>query len=99
MARIIDITDKLVFDENPRLVIKGKELEVNGDAPTMLKVMALMSGDDPGMDEIGKAYGLLFPEKAREAIDALKLSVPSWMVLVQEAVSLIMGEADSRGEH
>ena len=39
MARKIDITDKLTFDGNPVLVIKGKELEVNADAPTMLKVM------------------------------------------------------------
>ena len=39
MARKVDITDKLTFDGNPFLVIKGKELEVNADAPTMLKVM------------------------------------------------------------
>ena len=32
MSKIVDITDKLTFDENPKLVIKGKELEVNADA-------------------------------------------------------------------
>ena len=31
MAKTIDITDKLAFDENPKLVVKGKELEVNAD--------------------------------------------------------------------
>lgn len=49
MAKIVDITDKLSFDENPKLVIKGKELEVNADAPTMLKVMGLLRNDDPGV--------------------------------------------------
>ena len=39
MARKVDITDKLSFEGNPSLVIKGKALEVNADAPTMLKVM------------------------------------------------------------
>ena len=34
MARVVDITDKLTFDENPSLKIKGKLLEVNADAPT-----------------------------------------------------------------
>lgn len=28
MARKVDITDKLIFDGNPFIVIKGKELEV-----------------------------------------------------------------------
>ena len=43
MARKVDITDKLSFEGNPSLVIKGEVLEVNADAPTMLKVMGLMS--------------------------------------------------------
>lgn len=33
MARKVDITDKLIFDGNPFIVIKGKELEINADAP------------------------------------------------------------------
>ena len=35
MGKIIDITDKLSFDGNPKLKIKDNELEVNADAPTM----------------------------------------------------------------
>lgn len=42
MAKTIDITDKLAFDENPKLVIKGKELEVNADATTVLKIMGIL---------------------------------------------------------
>ncbi len=29
MARVVDITDKLTFEGNPTLVIKGKSMEVN----------------------------------------------------------------------
>ena len=39
MGKVVDITDKLSFDGNPTLVVKGKKLEVNADAPTVLKVM------------------------------------------------------------
>ena len=28
MGKVVDITEKLTFDENPKLRIKGKELEV-----------------------------------------------------------------------
>ena len=55
MARVVDITDKLTFDGNPSLKIKGKLLEVNADAPTMLKVMGVLSREDPGPNEIMEA--------------------------------------------
>ena len=47
MARKVDITDKLSFEENPSLVIKGEVLEVNADAPTMLKVMGCLLYTSP----------------------------------------------------
>ena len=46
MAKTIDITDKLAFDENPKLVVKGKELEVNADATTVLKIMGILGDGD-----------------------------------------------------
>ena len=35
MAKCIDITDKLSFDKNPALIIKGRKFVVNADAGTM----------------------------------------------------------------
>lgn len=96
MGRIVDITDKLTFDSNPKLKINGKELEVNADAPTMLRVMALMNGD-VGAPEILEAYNLIFPEKSRQEIEKLKLGFKDLIVVVQEGVALITGEA-STGE-
>lgn len=98
MARTVDITDKLSFDENPALVIKGKRLEVNADAPTMLKIMNLMTADGVEIEQIGEAYELVFPEESRKEIDKLKLSINDWTTVVMEAMNLIMDDGDSRGE-
>lgn len=92
MAKIVDITDKLSFDGNPKLVIKGKELEVNADAPTMLKVMGVLRNDDSGVQEVLDAYDMMFQEKTRNEIDKMKLSFRDLMIVVQEAVSLITGD-------
>ena len=100
MAKRVDITEKLSFDENPCLVIKGKELEVNTDAPTMLKVMGIMSNDDSGTKEIIDAYELVFPQASRDVIEKeLKLSFNDLVIVVQEAFNLVLGEDNKPGEH
>lgn len=100
MGKRVDITDKLRFEGNPVLVIKGRELEVNADAPTMLKVMGLLSSDDPGMSEILEAYGMLFLQSAKDEIEnKLKLTFEDLTIVIQEAIQLIAGvEEDSQGE-
>lgn len=98
MAKVIDITEKLTFEGNPSLLIKGKKLEVNADAPTMLKVMGLMGSDDPGVSEILKTYEMMFPEKSKKEIEKLGLNFNDLIVVVQEAVGLITGETNALGE-
>lgn len=98
MGKVVDITDKLSFDGNPKLCIRGKELEVNADAPTMLKVMGLMGKEEPGVQEILDTYELMFPEKSKEEIKNLGLNFQDLIVVVQEAVTLITGESTSQGE-
>jgi len=98
MAKVIDITEKLTFEGNPSLIIKGKKLEVNADAPTMLKVMGLMSTDEPGMDEILKAYDMMFPEKSQKEIEKLKLNFNDLVVVIKEGINLITGDAAAPGE-
>lgn len=46
MSKIIDITNKLNFDEKPKLVIKGTEIEVNNDAISFIKTVALFDSED-----------------------------------------------------
>lgn len=98
MAKVVDITDKLSFDDNPKLMIRGKEIEVATDAPTMLKVMNLMGSKDLGIKEIMDAINLLLPEKSRKEIEKMKLSFGDLMIVVQEAIVLVVGDVNG-GEH
>ena len=97
MGKAVDITEKQTFDENQKLLIKGKELEVKADAPTVLKAMSLMDSDSQNVKEVIKAYELIFPEESRREIDNMKLSFRDLMVVIQEAIKLIIGDT-SGGE-
>lgn len=102
MSKVIDITDKLSFEGNPKLVVKGVELEVNSDAPTVLLFMQLMGrmdeAKDMDADTLLKAYELLFSEEMREKIKDLGVDFKDLMVIVQSAVELING-GNNEGEN
>lgn len=97
--KIIDITEKLSFEENPILVIKGKELEVNTDAETVLKLMGIIGDqEDTSQKEVLDMYELIFPEDSRKAISELSLSFNDLKLVIQEAMSLITEEDHALGE-
>lgn len=99
MAKVVDITEKLNFDENPRLAIRGTELEVNTDAATVLKVMGIVgdgSSTTPG--DIVDLYNLIFPEKSREVIDQMKLNFTDFNKVIECAINLVVGEEEDEGE-
>lgn len=98
MAKVVDITSKLEFDGNPKLKIKDKEIELNADAPTMLKVMNLV-GDDPTPKEVITLYNLVFPEESRKVLDDMKLNFADLITVVEAAVSVISGNIETSGEH
>ena len=102
MSKVIDITDKLSFEGNPKLVVKGVELEVNSDAPTVLLFMQLMGrmdeAKDMDADTLLKAYELLFSEETREKIKELGVDFKDLMVIVHSAVELING-GNNEGEN
>ena len=95
----MDITDKLDFDSNPKIAIKGKEYEVNADAETVLLIMGLF-GADGGMSpaQVIRAYELMFSEKDREAIKKLKLKFKDFQTVIMSAVNLITGNEEEQGE-
>ena len=95
MAKIIDITDKLAFEDNPKLVIKGKELEVNADATTVLKIMGILGdGENVQPNDVVKMYELIFGEADRKKIDKMKLQCLDFQTLVFSAIGLITGEEE-----
>lgn len=93
MGKVVDITEKLDFDSNPKIKIKGEEYEVNADAETVLKVMGQFGADgglSPGA--IVKIYELLFDEKERKRLKKLNLQFKDFQTIVNEATDLIIGE-------
>lgn len=97
MAKIVDITEKLDFDTNPKLAIKGKEYEVNADAETVLKVMGTLSTKGATPEAILDMYQLIFSEKERKAITKLGLQFKDFKKVIESAINLIMGE-DEEGK-
>lgn len=93
MAKLIDITEKLNYEENPKIKVGNTEIEVNADAATMLQIMGVMSSNEnAGPKEVIKMYELLFNDKEREKIKTLKLNFADFTTLIQAAVGLIAGE-------
>jgi len=89
MAKIIDITDKLNFEEKPVIVIKDTEVKVNNEATVILKAMPMMENFKG--ENLQKTYELLFDESEREKIDSLKLGFIDWVTVITRAISLITG--------
>ena len=99
MAKTIDITDKLCFDENPKMIIAGEEIEVNADAEAMIRLMSVFRNGINDMAAIGEALSLIFGEKDLKKIGSIKkngkkLSARSLMNIIEEATNLIMGESE-----
>lgn len=95
-----DLTDKLSFGADPKLVIRGTELTVRSDAATVLKLMDLMSekGEVVGARE---AMELLLSAADRKKLAALDLKLADWLEVLKAAISLAMGadpEAEPAGE-
>lgn len=99
MAKIVNITEQLNFEENPKLQIKDKEVKVNADATTVLQLMQIIGNQDQkeadfSAQTIITMYDLVFPEASRAALSDLKLSFKDLTVVIQAAMSLIMGDVE-----
>lgn len=103
MSRIVNITDKLNFEENPALQIGDMTVEVHADAETVLRLMGTFQGkDEVDINTVTEMMGLLFDPEAVQQLcamerDGKKLSARSLMTIVQEGMNLVIGD-DSQGE-
>ena len=93
MAKIVDITEKLCFEENPVMQIGTLEVEVNADAETMLRLMGAF-GNKGELQAVEEALNLIFKPEDVEKICNIKkgkkkLSAKSLMVIVEEAMNLV----------
>ncbi len=66
MAKVVDITEKLSFDENPCLVVKGEKIEVDASAETVIKIMGKFKEGNEGTAKfVMETYELIFPKESR----------------------------------
>lgn len=91
--KIVDITEKLSFDENPVLKIKDVTVEVNSDAATVLKIMGIFS-KGTSSKEVLAVYELIFNEKDRKKIDKLNLQFKDFQTIIMAAVDMITGDEE-----
>jgi hypothetical protein len=98
MSKIIDITNKLNFEEKPKILVKGTEIEVNNDAISFIKAIALFDSENGiSSTDILSAIELLFDEENREKIAKLHLSFADLSTVIKTATELI-ADNDSEGE-
>ena len=98
MSKIIDITNKLNFDEKPKILVKGTEIEVNNDAISFIKAIALFDSENGvSSSDLLSALELLFDEENREKIAKLHLLFADLSTVIKTATELI-ADNDSEGE-
>lgn len=95
MAKIVDITEKLAFDSNPKIKVRDKEFEVNTDAEVVLKVMGQF-GENGNLSpsSMVNIYNLIFSEADRDEINKLKLKFNDFTTIINAATNLIIGEEE-----
>ena len=101
MSKIIDITDKLNFEEKPIIKVKDVEIKANNDAVTMLKVIALFDNDGEGVSvkNVLDIYNLLFDEENQQKIESLKLNFEDFSTLVVNAAQAVINDnEETKGE-
>lgn len=97
MAKVIDITNKLGFEERPKLKIKDKEYEVNNSAIAMLEIMPKI--EDPTYKEMSDLLNILFnPEDVEDIKINLSPNFSDFQVIIKEAINLVVGKNDDQGE-
>ena len=98
MAKVIDITDRLDFDQNPVIRIKDTDIEINATAETMLRIMGMIgrvTSNDP--EAIMEMTTLLFGKEGLETLLATGISFKDLLKIIQFTVDLVTGDDDEGG--
>lgn len=95
MSKIIDITDKLSFEEKPSIKIKDAVIRVNDDAPSMLKVMAILEDGSGKASDVRQLVALLFDPEEQEKLDALRLSFPDYSKVIMRTAAIAANGFDA----
>lgn len=91
MAKIIDITEKLDFEEQPEIIIRGVHIKINNSAETILKIMGNFNNYNE-TEAVINSVDLLFDKNEKKKLDKIKLSFKDFMKVVTEAMDIIRGD-------
>lgn len=91
--KVIDITEKLNFEEKPKIKIRDAEITINNSASAVLKIMPLLNKSK--MENILEVISLLVPEDDdRTKLEALELSFQDFTTFIESAIKLITGDVE-----
>ena len=97
MKKVVDITERLSFEESPEMVIKGVHIKINNSAETMLKIMGNFSNKE-AEEAVIDSVDLLFDKTEKKKLDKLNLNFSDFMLVITTAMDIIRGEDDEQGE-
>ena len=87
---LYSLTDKLNFNENPQIEIKGKTITVQADAETVLKLLSMIE-EKGEMQATLEVVDLLFSPADKKTIHSLKLGFSDYVKLIEVATTLALG--------
>lgn len=90
--KVLDITEKLNFEEKPKLKIKDTLIEVNNEAAAVLKILPKLNTMKP--EDMQEMCGYIFEPSELEKLDALHLDFSDYVTVIRNAVLLIAGGKD-----
>ena len=93
MAKIIDITDKLNFEQKPQIKIKDTTVTVNNEAVALLKIMPKMNGNVTP-EAINEICETLFEPSELKKIQNLKLNFSDFVKVIESATELVAGDIE-----
>ncbi|MGM9615217.1 MAG: hypothetical protein ACI3W7_06815 [Oscillospiraceae bacterium] len=85
-----DLTEKLHFGADPKLVIRGTELTIRSDAEAVLKLMDVL-GEKGEVAGAREAMALLLSKADQNKLAALNLKLDDWLEVLKAAIQLAMG--------
>ncbi len=93
MAKIIDITEKLNFEQKPQIKIKDTTVTVNNEAVAMLKIIPKMNGNvtPEAINEICKT---LFESSELKKLQNLNLNFSDFVKVIETATELVVGDVE-----
>lgn len=92
--KVIDITEKLNFEEKPKIKIRDVEVTVNNSAVVMLQIMPKLNKDKISPNDVVDVIEKLVSSEDMAKLEALELSFQDFTTFIESAIKLITGDND-----